>query len=167
MVKNAVDVIFGGITFWVFGFGLAFGDGPLSNAFCGVGYFLVDANEDDMGWTFSWFIFQLSFATTSTTIVSGSMAERTRLSAYIVFSSLNTLVYCFPAHWIWTSQGFLNTLGAVDIAGAGVVHLAGATTGLVATLMLKPRTHRFDSRFSGSFKMGCPVNCLLGMFMLW
>ena len=51
--------------------------------------------------------FQLSFSTTATTIVSGAMAERTKLSAYIIFSLLNTLIYCIPAHWIWAESGFL------------------------------------------------------------
>ena len=165
MVKNAVDVIFGGITFWAFGFGLAFGTDPGSNWFCGIGYFLVDADSDDMGWVFSWFIFQMSFATTATTIVSGSMAERTKLISYIVFSFLNTLVYCFPAHWVWAEQGFLYRMGCVDIAGSGAVHLVGGVIGLVATVILKPRLGRFEGKSKPP--MGCPTNVLLGMFMLW
>ncbi len=50
---------------------------------------------------------QLSFSTTATTIVSGAMAERTKLSAYIIFSLVNTLIYCVPAHWVWAENGFL------------------------------------------------------------
>jgi ammonia channel protein AmtB len=165
MVKNAVDVIFGGLTFWMFGFGLAFGRDSGSNAFCGYGYFFVDAGEEQMGWVFSWFIFQLSFATTSTTIVSGAMAERTKLEAYITFSFINTLVYCFPAHWIWDDRGFLYRLGVIDIAGCGAVHLCGGVTGLVATIMLKPRQGRFERKEAPP--MGCPTNALLGLFMLW
>ena len=93
------------------------------------------------------------------------MAERTKLEAYIVFSFLNTLIFCFPAHWVWGSNGWLSQLGYVDIAGAGPVHLVGGVTGLVATLVLKPRHGRFDSKFGPP--MGAPTNALLGMFMLW
>ncbi|XP_013397764.1 putative ammonium transporter 3 [Lingula anatina] len=165
MVKNAVDVIFGGITFWMVGFGLAFGDGPWANPFCGIGYFLVDSDESKMGWTFAWFTFQMSFATTSTTIVSGAMAERTKLLSYIVFSTFNTFIYCFPTHWLWSPVGFLQQLGAIDFAGSGVVHLVGGTTGLVATLMLKPRIGRYEPDYKND--MANPTNALLGLFMLW
>ena len=71
MVKNMVDVIFGGLSYWLFGFGLSFGTDPGSNGFVGVGYFLTDAEHQDMGNLFARFFFQLSFATTATTIVSG------------------------------------------------------------------------------------------------
>ena len=171
MVKNAVDVIFGGISFWMFGFGIVFEDprlrGPYTNSFSGVGPFFVDAETSHMGYIFSCFIFQLSFSTTATTIVSGAMAERTKLVAYIIFSFLNTCVYSFPAFWIWAPSGFLKQLGAVDIAGAGAVHLVGGVTGLMATLILKPRAGRFVDGNSKPPQMGCPTNALLGMFMLW
>ena len=81
MVKNAVDVIFGGITYWMYGFGMSFGEDPGNNPFVGVGYWFVDAKPEDMGVVFSTYIFQLSFATTATTIVSGAMAERTKLTS--------------------------------------------------------------------------------------
>jgi Amt family ammonium transporter len=74
------------------------------------------------------------------------MAERTKLEAYMVFSMVNTFVFCFPAHWMWGTNGWLYDLGAVDIAGAGPVHLVGGTTGLIATLMLKPRHGRYSSQ---------------------
>ena len=71
MIKNMVDVIFGGLAYWLFGFGLSFGEADGSNAFVGVGYFLTDADPANMGKLFAKFFFQLSFATTATTIVSG------------------------------------------------------------------------------------------------
>lgn len=117
MVKNAVDVVFGGITYWMFGYGLSFGNSSCSNPVIGCGLFFVDAEPSEMGCIFSDFIFHLSFATTATTIVSGAMAERTKLSAYIIFSLANTIIYCFPAHWVWADNGFLRRLGVVDIAG--------------------------------------------------
>ena len=75
MVKNAVDVIFGGLTYWAFGYGLAFGDKPGTNMFFGVGQWTVDSTPDSMGVIHATFIFQLSFATTATTIVSGNYAR--------------------------------------------------------------------------------------------
>ena len=85
-----------------------------TNPFCGVGYWFVEsrAAENEMGTLYSTYIFQLSFATTATTIVSGAMAERAHLHAYIIFSLLNTIVYCIPAHWLWAENGFLYDLGA-------------------------------------------------------
>ncbi len=93
------------------------------------------------------------------------MAERTKLEAYIIFSFINTVVFCFPAHWVWADNGWLATRGIVDIAGAGPVHLVGGVTGLIATLVLKPRHRRFENKMPP--QMGSPTNALLGMFMLW
>ena len=140
-VKNAIDVIFGGLSYWIFGFAFTFAFNHRGNGFCGLGYFLTDADENQMGKVFLKYFFQLSFATTATTIVSGAMAERTSLKAYIMYSFLNTLTYSFPAHWIWDHSGWLNRMGAVDIAGCGPVHLVGGVSGLVATLMLKKKNH--------------------------
>jgi len=70
MMKNVVDVVLGGLTYWAFGYGLTFGDSPYSNEY------FFDLTMNAMGSTFVTFLFQLSFATTATTIVSGAMAER-------------------------------------------------------------------------------------------
>lgn len=165
MVKNAVDVIYGGLSYWLFGFAFSFGMVG-GNGFCGFGNFLTDADESQMGQVYSKYFFQLSFSTTATTIVSGAMAERTNLKAYTMYSFLNTLTYSLPAHWIWDGNGWLNQMGAVDIAGCGAVHLVGGVSGLVATLMLKPRIGRFDEN-APQMKMASPTNVLLGTFMLW
>ena len=76
MMKNVVDVVLGGLTYWAFGYGLSYGDSSWSNSFVAFGSWFVDAYDDEMGPTFVTFLFQLSFATTATTIVSGAMAER-------------------------------------------------------------------------------------------
>lgn len=112
MVKNAVDVIFGGLAYWMFGFAFSFGDDSRTNAFSGMGMFFTEADDNvNMGYIYSRYFFQLSFATTATTIVSGAMAERTDLKAYTAFSFFNTLTYCFPAHWVWAENGWLKKLG--------------------------------------------------------
>ena len=65
-----------------------------------------------------------------------------------------------------SSDGWLHRLGMVDVAGGGPVHLLGAVTGLVATIMLRPRLGRYDGS-PDKTRMACPTNALLGMFMLW
>jgi ammonia channel protein AmtB len=79
MMKNTVDVMFGGLTFWMFGYGLGFGDEPWANPFCGWGDFFVHANSSELGWIYSKFFFQSSFATTATTIVSGKSSFQFRV----------------------------------------------------------------------------------------
>lgn len=76
MVKNVVDVVLGGFTYWLFGYSLSFGESEWTNAFCGWGSFAINPGEDEMGRVYTTFFFQLSFATTATTIVSGAIAER-------------------------------------------------------------------------------------------
>jgi len=106
----------------------------------------------------------LSFMGTS---ISGAMAERTKLTSYMLFSFINTVLFSIPAHWVWASKGWLYKMGVVDIAGAGPVHLVGGVTGLVATLLLKPRHGRYDGGSSRTPQMSSPTNAVLGMFMLW
>ncbi|KAG6447227.1 hypothetical protein O3G_MSEX004813 [Manduca sexta] len=168
MMKNLADISLGGLTYWIFGYGMSFGEGTYSNPFIGVGDFLVDPAVGDalMGPVFASFLFQLSFATTATTIVSGAMAERCNFKAYCMFSFLNTIVYCVPAGWVWGSHGFLNKLGAVDIAGSGPVHLIGGASAFASALMLGPRLGRY-ARGRAPLPLGNPVNAVMGTFVLW
>ncbi|KAK7070343.1 Ammonium transmembrane transporter activity protein [Halocaridina rubra] len=86
--------------------------------------------------------------------------------AYVLFSAVNTLVYCIPAGWLWGNHGFLFKLGAVDIAGSSGVHLCGGASALVASKLVGPRIGRYDQG-TGSLPMGSPTNAILGTFMLW
>ncbi|XP_029838955.3 putative ammonium transporter 3 [Ixodes scapularis] len=164
LMKNAVDVVLGGLTYWAVGYGLQNGRGPGTNPFCGVGSFFLDASSEVMGEEFAMFIFQLSFATTATTIVSGAMAERTNFHAYMFFSALSTLMYCIPAGWVWSKHGFLNKLGVIDFAGSACVHLLGGTSGLMSAIMLGPRLKWDRARRP---RMGNPTNAMIGAFTLW
>ncbi|CAC5366114.1 amt [Mytilus coruscus] len=165
MIKNVVDVVFGTLTYWVVGYGLTFGTDKGANWFTGVGSFFLDPDEETMGTEFSKFIFQASFCTTATTIVSGAIAERTKLTAYIAFCLLNTVVYSFPAHWVWSKNGWLKQMDVVDVAGVGPVHLVGGVTALVAAIIVKPRYGRFsDDQVTVH---GNSVNAVLGLFILW
>ncbi|PIK39098.1 putative ammonium transporter 3-like [Apostichopus japonicus] len=167
MIKNAVDVIFGGFSFYIVGYGLSFGDMLPDNGFIGLGlpFSVGNDNHFDQGYNYTYFIFQLAFSTTTTTIVSGAMIERTRLEAYIIFSVVNTIQSSFPVRWVWAQNGFLRKLGVIDVAGGGVVHVVGGITGLVATLILRPRHRRYKMKRAPP--MGSPTNVVLGMFMLW
>ncbi|CAG5128103.1 unnamed protein product, partial [Candidula unifasciata] len=165
MAKNVADVIFGGISYWMLGYGFSFGEGPYTNSFCGIGKFFIDPDDSVMGEEFSRFVFQSSFATTATTIVSGAVAERMKYLAYIIFSFFNTFVFCFPAHWVWSKHGWLNKMGVVDVAGDGPVHLVGGATALITALMIKPRAKRFTPE--DDHHMGSPTGALLGLFILW
>uniref|UniRef100_A0A1A9ZY94 Ammonium transporter n=1 Tax=Glossina pallidipes TaxID=7398 RepID=A0A1A9ZY94_GLOPL len=168
MMKNVIDIVLGGFTYWLFGYGMSYGRGPLSNSFIGIGDFLLDppVNDPLMGQIFAAFLFQLSFATTATTIVSGAMAERCNFKAYCLFSFLNTIIYCIPSGWVWGEHGFLNQLGAVDIAGSGPVHLIGGTAAFASAYMLGPRIGRYSDGYD-PLPLGNPVNACMGLFVLW
>jgi ammonia channel protein AmtB len=168
MIKNVVDVVFGGMSYWMFGYGLSYGSESSTNPFCGIGsWFVTSKDPDEMGVVYSNFIFQLSFTTTATTIVSGAMAERTKLTSYIIFSYFNTLTYCFPAHWMWAENGFLRQLGCIDVAGSGPVHLLGGISALIGAVLLGPRMGRYDNPDQGDVQPCNPTNSVLGLFMLW
>ncbi|CAG0893557.1 unnamed protein product [Darwinula stevensoni] len=144
LMKNVVDLVFRGITYWAFGFGLQYGSGPGTNPLFGVGNFLLNEDgQDEMGFVYAKFIFQMSFATTATTIVSGAMAERTKFSAFCLYCFLIVITYSVPAGWVWGDHGFLRFMGFVDFTGSSVVHLLGGVAALVSTLLLKPRIHRW------------------------
>ncbi|KAI6226501.1 Ammonium transporter [Aphelenchoides fujianensis] len=166
MVKNAIDVLVGGIAYWMFGFGLTFGDRHV-NGFVGWGRFFWDPEGDFTAtdstreaWSYAAFLFQTSFATTTSTIVSASMAERIRLRPYLIITFIITLSHAVVAHWVWSVNGFFAKLGVIDAAGCSVVHLVGGVSGLVATIYLKPRQGRFGD--NSSHQMSNPTGALLG-----
>ena len=118
IMKNLVNVVLVGFTFWAYGYGLINGKDD-TNPYFSTGSWFVDPDYDvvDGGLTLVKFIFQLSFATITSTIISGAIAERCNFDAYCLFSLVNTVIFCLPAHWMWAPNGFLKFLGAVDIAG--------------------------------------------------
>ena len=144
MMKNIVDVIFSALAFYLVGYGIAFGrpDNPM----LGLGDYPADGGYDEVqsGLLYSRYVFQLSFAATATTIVSGCVAMRMKFSVYILFSFVSTIFYSFGAHWLFTDSGWLNQLGAHDFAGGASVHIFGGVNGLIAVLFLGPRQGRFD-----------------------
>src|SRR5919199_1345108 len=85
-------------------------------------------------------VFQMMFAVITPALITGAFAERKRFKAFVIFSLLwATLVYDPVAHWVWSSGGWLKTLGALDFAGGTVVHITSGVSALVAALVLGPR----------------------------
>ncbi|CAH0389038.1 unnamed protein product [Bemisia tabaci] len=168
MMKNLVDIFLGGITYWLFGYALSFGRSELNTPFVALGDFALNIDNADpqKGAIYTFFVFQLSFATTATTIVSGAVAERCGFKAYCLFSLINNIVYCLPAGWVWGEHGFLSKMGAVDIAGSSVVHLTGGVTALAAVIMLGPRIGRYELGIE-PLPLGKPSSCAQGLFVLW
>ena len=84
--------------------------------------------------------FQMMFAVITPALITGAFAERKRFKAFVIFSLLwPTLVYDPVAHWVWGTDGWLKTLGALDFAGGTVVHITSGVSALVAALVLGPR----------------------------
>jgi len=151
MMKNMLDFAFGAIGFLLVGYSLMYGgDG---NGFVGWSsdYFLMSAaipgpdtvtaaSKEAADW-----VFQVVFAATAATIVSGAMAERTKFIGYVTYSVIITsLIYPITGHWIWGSNGWLGGMGMRDFAGSTVVHSVGAWAGLAGAIILGARTGKFD-----------------------
>ncbi|KAF1758017.1 hypothetical protein GCK72_014475 [Caenorhabditis remanei] len=118
MVKNVFDVIFGGLAYWMFGYGLTFGDSKHQlGRFFGFGDFFFDPERvsdddstDEKGISYSLFIFQMSFATTTSTIVSAGMSERIHLKSHCFISFAITLVHSIAGRWVWDQEGIFRTM---------------------------------------------------------
>ena len=140
LIKNMFDVCIGAILFWIIGYSFAFGEKP--SGFIGgdsvtiFGQGFDQARDKDH---YAIWIFQFSFAATASTIVSGSLAERTMLPTYIIFSALMTgFIYPTIVAWTW-GEGWLFKLGFTDFAGCGIVHMTGGVAGFFGTMVLGPR----------------------------
>ncbi len=180
--KNLIVFALATVAFWVCGFSLMFSDGlPFIGGI--QGFFLggVDTSPmtgEDYEGIFSslnWvgvplnakFFFQLVFAGTAATIVSGAVAERIKFSAFVVFSLvLVGLIYPIVGHWIW-GGGWLQQWGFYDFAGSTVVHSVGGCAALVGAWMLGPRILKYE----GSTIYGMTGHNLsiatLGCLILW
>ncbi|MGH9459870.1 MAG: ammonium transporter [Vicinamibacteria bacterium] len=157
LAKNFIVFAVSSMAFWVVGFGLMFGDGT---PFIGLaGWFLSGADNSpataeayqgvftSLNWTgvplAAKFFFQLVFAGTAATIVSGAVAERIKFLSFIVFSfALVALIYPVGGHWAW-GGGWLGTSGFKDFAGSTVVHSIGGWAALTGVIILGPRIGKF------------------------
>ena len=168
IAKVIIDITFGGIAFFVVGFGIAYGH---SN-----GWFAFDLgiSDGDLGLGLSvsnqlfWFI-QLGFAIAAISIVSGAIAERMKLWAYAAFVVVFcALLYPMVANWVWNPNGWLALRGFNDFAGSAAVHAMGGFAALAAAVVLGPRLGKYNSDGSINTIEGhnLPL-AAVGAFILW
>ncbi len=179
IMKNLMDFCIGTVVFSLLGYSLLMGEDcffglvgkPNLNLFTHFREFIASPAE---GFTeSSYFVFNLVFCATTATIVSGAMAERTRFSAYCVYSAvISLLVYPIEAHWIW-GGGWLSRLGFHDYAGSCAIHMVGGIAALIGAITLGPRIGKYvRSRYGKVTKVNAipghsiPLGAL-GVFILW
>ncbi|MCA3605117.1 MAG: ammonium transporter [Methylobacterium sp.] len=147
--KNVVDFFVSAACFAVFGFMIMFGP-TVMGLFGSPGTLWGYSGLDD--WTYTFFVFQVAFAGTAATIVSGAVAERMSYAAYIVLAAVvGLLIYPVFGHWAWgaglvtENKPWLAASGFIDFAGSTVVHSVGAWIALAGIIVLGPRIGRFDA----------------------
>ena len=163
VMKNFMDFSVGALVYWAFGFGLAYG-GTSVGSFVSTGnWFFSDA---DLAAT--WF-FQVVFAATAATIISGAVAERVKFSAYLLYTPFITgVIYPIVTHWAWHGEGWLTDLGYVDFAGSGIVHLVGGVAALAGVLVVGPRIGKYAEDGTARAIPGHSLTLgALGVFILW
>ena len=166
LMKNMMDFCMASLGFFICGYALMFGgEGPLLGS---QGWLLMNV-ESPVGIPLhAFWMFQAAFCGAAATIVAGGMAERMRFVAYLMYSFvISAVVYPIVGHWIW-GGGWLAGLSFYDFAGSTVVHAVGGFTALVGTILLKPRTGKFNSDGSPNFIGGHNMPLVsLGVFILW
>ena len=179
IMKNLMDFCIGTVVFSLLGYSLMMGEDvlfglvgkPNLGLFTHFKEFIASPSE---GFTdASSFVFNLVFCATTATIVSGAMAERTRFSAYCVYSAvISLLIYPIEAHWIW-GGGWLAGLGFHDYAGSCAIHMVGGIAALIGAAVLGPRIGKYVKDHKGKV---IKVNAIpghsiplgaLGVFILW
>jgi len=171
MMKNLMDFSMGTLAFWALGFGLMFG---ASSGWIGTsGFFLSDFKLGGDPWVLAFWMFQVVFAATAATIVSGAMAERTKFSGYMVYSVIIcAVIYPIFGGWAWgglfNGGGWLEKLGFIDFAGSTVVHSVGGWAALAGAIVLGPRIGKFgkDGKVRPILGHNLPL-AALGVFILW
>ncbi|MEM7193604.1 MAG: ammonium transporter [Pseudomonadota bacterium] len=164
MMKNYVDLCVVMLVFWLFGYGLMWGDNP--SGLYGTSKFLL--NPDDPG-ELLFLTYQTMFAATAATIVSGALAERINFGSYILISVLmSAIIYPVFGSWAWAEGGWLKEAGFIDFAGATVVHSTGGWCAFAAAIILGPRLGRFANDGSKRPILGHNLTMVaLAGFILW
>ena len=172
MMKNLMDFSMGSLAYWALGFGLMFGiskSGWIGTS----GFFLSDFKVGGDPWVLAFWMFQVVFAATAATIVSGAMAERTKFSGYLVYSIfISGLIYPIFGSWAWGGLfhggGWLEKLGFIDFAGSTVVHSVGGWAALAGAIVLGPRLGKYtkDGGIKPILGHNIPL-AALGVFILW
>lgn len=171
-LKNVGDWVVVTIVYFLFGFAINFG--LSDSSFIGKGFFLGNGLDEPR--EIMYFVFQLAFAGTSATIVSGAMAERTSFKAYLAFMiCMGCFIYPMFSYWVWgnglvySNQPWLQQLGFRDFAGASVVHNIGGWSSLVGAWIVGPRIGRYksDGTLCNLERTNSPYWLCVGTFILW
>ena len=169
LMKNLMDFCIGTPCFWLVGFGIMFGSGTalfgtIDPLIMGDYSHILPAGVPL--WAYA--IFQTVFCATSATIVSGAMAERTKFSAYCIYSAaISLIIYPISGHWIW-GGGWLSQLGFHDFAGSTAVHMVGGLCALIGAKILGPRIGKYDKDGKPRAILGHNMtSAALGVFILW
>lgn len=166
LTKNFLDFCMASLGFFIFGYAIMFGSG---NDFFGTsGWFLFGAQSGAGVPLYAFWLFQAAFCGAAATIVAGGMAERMKFQAYLIYSFvISAFIYPIVGHWVW-GGGWLAKMGFSDFAGSTVVHLVGGTAALVGTMILGPRTGKYNSDGSVNVIPGHSIPLAsLGVFILW
>ena len=169
LMKNLMDFCIGTPTYWILGFGLMFaGGGALIGGFDP--FVLGDYSGilPDGVPLYAYLIFQTVFCATSATIVSGSMAERTKFISYCIYSfCISAFIYPISGHWIW-GGGWLAQMGFHDFAGSTAVHMVGGVCACIGAAILGPRIGKYDKDGKPRAIIGHNLSLgALGVFILW
>ena len=169
LMKNLMDFCIGTPLYWIFGYGIMFGAGTA--LFGWIDPFILKDYSHILPpgvplWAYA--IFQTVFCATSATIVSGAMAERTRFSAYCLYSAaISLFIYPVSGHWIW-GGGWLAQMGFHDFAGSTAVHMVGGVCALIGARMLGPRIGKYGKDGKPRAILGHNLSiAALGVFILW
>ncbi len=170
IMKNLMDFCIGTVMWFICGASLMLGENILHGF---AGGFSFDVFTRYGSFDFSAFVFNLVFCATTATIVSGSMAERTKFSSYCIYSAIiSAVIYPIEAHWTW-GGGFLAQWGFHDYAGSNCIHMVGGICAFIGAWMLGPRIGKFDRDKAGrvtkvnAFPGHNLVIAALGVFILW
>ena len=170
IMKNLMDFCIGTVMWFVCGASLMLGPNILHGF---AGGFSFDVFSRYSTFDYSAFVFNLVFCATTATIVSGSMAERTKFSSYCIYSAvISAVIYPIEAHWTW-GGGFLAQWGFHDYAGSNCIHMVGGICAFIGAWMLGPRIGKFERGQSGkvtkinAFPGHNLVIAALGVFILW
>jgi Amt family ammonium transporter len=176
LTKNVALYAIACLMYMIIGYNIMYGDG--ANLYIpGISFFLggdntleeVLASDGDIYYSnLSDFMFQVVFVATAMSIVSGAVAERMKLWAFLGFAVVLTgVIYPIQGYWSW-GGGFLSEIGYSDYAGSGIVHLAGAAAALAGVLLLGPRKGKYgaDGKVNAIPGSNLPL-ATLGMFILW
>ncbi|MBQ9588926.1 MAG: ammonium transporter [Butyrivibrio sp.] len=169
IMKNLMDFCIGTVVFILIGFGLFLGEDMMGI----IGKPGFDIFTDYANFDWSNFVFNLVFCATTATIVSGSMAERTRFLSYCVYSAvISAIIYPVEAHWTW-GGGWLSQIGFHDFAGSNCIHMVGGISALIGAAFLGARIGKFERDKDGkvtkvnAFPGHNLVAASLGVFILW